>query len=80
MRYQTKIQYIEAEEWTGSNLEEMKALMGSNYKEINGELYYPSILGKLMKLEIDDFLIKKGNHFMSKEKTDFLKQYEEIKE
>ena len=79
MKYQTKIKYIEAEQWTGENTDQIKTLMGSNYKEIKGELYYPSILGKLMKLEIGDFLIKKGNHFMSKEKTDFLKQYEKIK-
>lgn len=76
MKYQTKVQYIEAEQWTGENTDQIKILMDYNYKEINGEIFYPSILGKLKKLEIGDYLIKRGNHFISQEEDDFLRQYE----
>lgn len=30
MKYQTKIKYIEAEQWTGENTDQIKTLMGSN--------------------------------------------------
>ena len=76
MKYQTKTKYVEALQWTGTNLQEIKDFMSYQYTEINQEIFYPSIVGRLKKLEVGDFIIKSCPYFIGYDEPTFLKRYE----
>lgn len=82
MKFVNKEDIIEAVQFTGDNLEELRKFLGSDDKirEESDGIYFLSSLTKLTKLYKNNYILKKGNQNWICDSDKFTDSYLEFKE